>query len=69
MSVNFSSPGDGVVEDGKYRQFESIDSGEDGTGNVVMINHDFWMATNGVLVNTMVDGEPLFVTSAGLFHQ
>jgi hypothetical protein len=67
MNFNYSRKS-GWIEDETYRQFGHFDKSETKTGNAVMIDLQFRMATNGVIVNTLVNDEPLMTTSAGLFR-
>jgi hypothetical protein len=51
-----------------FRQFGGLTRQETG-GNSVTIDLQFRMATNGIIVNTHVNGEPLITTSAGKFNK
>lgn len=68
MNFNYDCPS-GVIRDGAYRHFGHFDGDETGTGNAVTIDLTFRMTTNGVIVNTKVNDEPLFTCSAGIFKQ
>lgn len=56
-----------IAPDGSFKQYGAIGP-EDETDSFT-IDLQFWMATNGVIVNTHVNGEPLITTSAGTFNR
>lgn len=68
MNFDYRKPS-GVIQDRTYRQFGHLDGEETGTGHAVTIDFQFRLATNGVIVNTLVNDEPLITTSAGYFHK
>jgi hypothetical protein len=57
--------------DGCLRQLGHIDAEEVGVGVgwAMRIDLEFRMATNGVIVNTLVNDEPIITTSAGYFNK
>lgn len=55
---------EGMVFDGYFKQFGGIPPEEEN----FLIDLQFRLATNGVIVNTLVDYEPLITTSAGSFN-
>lgn len=65
MQFKYPAPS-GVIMDGTYRQFGHIDPA-DTEDRAIMVDLQFRLATNGVIVNTLVNDEPLITTSAGLF--
>lgn len=68
MNFNYPYPS-GIIRDGTYRHFGHFDGTETGTGHPVTIDQVFRMTTNGVIVNTLINDEPMFTTSAGLFER
>ena len=68
MNFNYN-PTSGVVRDRAYRQFGHYDRTETGLNHAVTLDLQFRLATNGIIVNTLVNDEPLITTSAGLFHR
>lgn len=68
--MNFDySPRSGLIRNETYRQFGHLDGSENGTGSAVTIDFQFRLATNGVIVNTLANDEPLITTSAGYFNK
>lgn len=56
------------TENRAFRHFGGLT--RQGTGGAsVTIDLQFRLATNGVIVNTIVNGEPVITTSAGTFSQ
>ena len=65
----FYHNGDGVTRpDGSFRHFGGIASEHLADKHTITIDLSFRMATNGVIVNTLVNDEPLITTSAGYFN-
>lgn len=64
--MKYQNPTIGVISDGKYRHFGGLGPEETG-GQVVTVDLCFRLATNGVIVNTKVNDEPLITTGAGTF--
>jgi len=56
------------TENRAFRQFGGVTRQEAG-GHSVTIDLQFRLATNGVIVNTIVNGEPLITTPAGNFSK
>ncbi|UBF22677.1 hypothetical protein HRTV-25_gp96 [Halorubrum tailed virus 25] len=69
MNFKYPAPSGVIRPDGSYRQFGHADRGDTGTEHAATIDLQFRMATNGVIVNTLVNDEPLITTSAGLFSR
>ena len=66
--MNFQYPHpSGRIEDGAYRKFGHVTQSDTGEMFGATIDFQFRMATNGVIVNTLVNDEPLITTSAGYF--
>lgn len=57
------------TENRAFRQFGGLTRQEIDEDHHVTIDLQFRLATNGVIVNTHVNGEPLITTSAGLFNR
>lgn len=56
-------------DDNVFRQFGGLTRHETGDGHSVTIDLEFRLATNGVIVNTIANGEPIITTSAATFNQ
>ena len=56
------------TENRAFRHFGGLTRQETGEHSVT-IDLQFRMATNGVIVNTIVNGEPLITTDAGTFNR
>jgi hypothetical protein len=53
---------------GSFRHFGGIASEHRSNNHAVTIDLSFRMATNGVIVNTLVNDEPLITTPCGKFR-
>lgn len=68
LSANNLIENQGLIRpDGSFRQYGGI--GLEDETETFTIDLQFRMTTNGVIVNTLTNGEPLITTSAGLFRQ
>jgi bifunctional N-acetylglucosamine-1-phosphate-uridyltransferase/glucosamine-1-phosphate-acetyltransferase GlmU-like protein len=67
MNFKYPTPSAVIRQDSSYRQFGHADKSDTGTGHAATIDLQFRQATNGVIVNTLVNDEPLITTSAGQF--
>jgi hypothetical protein len=69
--MNFDyTPKSGYIRpsEGAYRQFGHVDKDDIDSELGVTVDLQFRMATNGVIVNTLVNDNPVITTSAGLFR-
>jgi hypothetical protein len=66
MNFNYT-PQSGWIMDGKYRHFGHADKSDIGEDVGVKISLDFRNATNGIIINTIVDQTPVITTSAATF--
>jgi hypothetical protein len=55
------------TNDRVFWHFGGLDADETGTDHVATVDLEFRLATNGVIVNTLINGEPVITTSAGRF--
>lgn len=67
MNMNYSTL-NGYITDGTYFQMGHVRGDETGTGSSVTLDLQFRMATNGIIVNTLVNDNPVITTSAGQFR-
>jgi hypothetical protein len=66
----FYDDADGTINsDGSFIHFGGVEKSDIGGQSSAHIDLHFRMATNGVIVNTLINGEPLITTSAGLFDR
>ena len=67
MNFNYPQPSGLIRDDGSYRHFGHVTKSETDS-EAVTVDLVFRMATNGVIVNTLVNDEPIFTTGAGQFR-
>ncbi|OYR58502.1 hypothetical protein [Halorubrum halodurans] len=67
MNFEYRTPS-GVIRDRAYRQFGHVDGADTGTGDAATIDIQIRRATNGVIINTLVNDEPLITTGAPFYH-
>lgn len=58
----------GLVGDGAFNLLGGVEAAKTGDGETAYVCLQFRLATNGVIVNTLVNDEPLITTSAGSFN-
>jgi hypothetical protein len=69
MNFHYPKPMGVIRPGGSYRQFGHMERDETGTDHVSTVDLSFRMTTNGVIVNTLINDEPVITTSAGTFNQ
>lgn len=69
MKFNYPDPSGVIRPDGTFRQLGYVGPEDTKNGRAITFDLQFRVATNGVIVNTLVSGEPIATTSSGLFHR